>query len=116
MDMGTAATGRLAEVAAGQIVVVAAQGEPTRLDRFAEGTQRFERGDRDLDIDDRLGGQAGNRGRADVIDAQRDLAESGPQVSSQRGEQLRPGRVVIDHDPHIDCGLGEIAACHIRKL
>jgi hypothetical protein len=92
--MGAAATGPFAEVAPGQIVVVAAPHESTRLDRLAEGTERLKRRNRDLHVDDRLGGQTGNRGRTDVIDAQRNSAERGPQIAPERGEQLRPSRVV----------------------
>ena len=52
-----------------------AQHEAMPLDRFAVGLGVVHVGDRHLDVDDRLRRQAGHRGRADVLDAQRQQPE-----------------------------------------
>jgi hypothetical protein len=38
------------------------------------------------------------------------------QVASQRGEEVWPDRVVIDHGAPVSVGLEEIPTGHIRKL
>ena len=66
---------------------------PERLD---VGVARHHRGERELDVDDRLRGEAGHRGRADVVDA-------GDQVGGERGDDagglglvpLGPGRIGV---------------------
>ena len=55
-------------------------------------------GDGQVDIDDRLGGQAGHRSGADVIERQHPVAERSPDPFGDRVVDGRPGRVVLgDH-------------------
>jgi hypothetical protein len=56
----------------------------------AEGVDRFERRDGDLDVDDRLGVEARDGSRADVVDAQRHGPELDTKLLSQSIEQGRP--------------------------
>jgi hypothetical protein len=116
VDVGAASTGSFAEVAPGHLLVLRSPDKATRLDRVAEGVQRLERGHRDLRVDDRLGGQVWDRGRADVVDAHRSAAERGPQFAARRCEQLWPRRVVIDNRAHVDLRLVEIRRRHIRNV
>ena len=56
-------------------------------------------GDHDIQVNDRLGGKVGDRGTADVLDADRQWAESGGDAVAQPQEDRRPARVVVhDHD------------------
>jgi hypothetical protein len=68
------------------------------LERRPERRDGLQRGHRDLDVDDRLGRQAGHGRGPDVIDALRDRPERGAQPGGQRGEPPRPCRVVVGHD------------------
>jgi hypothetical protein len=61
-------------------------------------------GDHDVAIDDRLGGQTGNRGTADVLDGHHRHAGGGHRpgvLLPQLLEPLRPGWVVFDDDDHV---------------
>jgi len=54
----------------------------------------------DLDVDDVFGPQTGHGGRADVVDAQGQLAERLAQAGGDGPELGRPGRVVGDDGDH----------------
>jgi hypothetical protein len=90
------------------------EGPPLRDAEFAEGPEpergqglrrrgHIGQGDDDIAVDDRLGGQAGNRGAADVLDGH-DRHPGGGQrlrvLLPQLPESLRPGRVILDYDDH----------------
>ena len=51
-------------------------------------------GDRDLDVDDGLGSEAGNRGGAVVIDAYREIAHHRREPVTLRRERRRPRRII----------------------
>src|SRR5919202_5597187 len=60
----------------------------------------LERTNGHLDVDAILGGQAGHRGRADMVDAKSQIAEDGAELSCDGGEVFCParaGRHDLDH-------------------
>src|SRR5680860_196596 len=62
------------------------------------------------DVDDRLGGEAGYRGRADVLDSERPLTQRGLDPPGLAGEQLGPRRVVL-HELDRAADYLRLAAC-----
>ena len=53
--------------------------------------------DGQVDVDHRLGGEARDAGRADVLQSEDSISEGVTDPSGQRLEHGRPGRVVVDH-------------------
>jgi hypothetical protein len=90
------------------------EGPPLRDAEFAFGGEpepgqgprrraNVRAGDHDVAVNDRLGGQAGNRGAADVLDGNHRHARGGQRrgvLVPQPLEPLRPGRVVLDYYDH----------------
>src|SRR3954451_12667174 len=74
-----AAAGPLAEVALGPLRVVGPEDVAELLEGEAEGVERLECHDRDLDVEIRLRAQSRHGGRADVIDPHRHLTERRPE-------------------------------------
>jgi hypothetical protein len=71
----------------------------TEAFRFEDGTKPIDHvqiGHGDLDVDHVLRGDARDRGRADVVDLEGDVAEGGPHASCNLPELNRPGLVVRD--------------------
>jgi hypothetical protein len=63
-----------------------------------------ERGHGHLDVDHILGGQTGHGGRADVVHAQREVAQRGAQRQPEAPELSRPARVGRGDDDAIRHG------------
>src|SRR4051812_24717117 len=68
-----------------------------RLERRAISGLRRKGGDRELNVDDRLRGEAGDRRRADVLDAHGDGAQRVADLRRGGVEPCRPGRVIRDN-------------------
>lgn len=94
MDVGPPVARVLAEVAFGPIPVVRTPKESTPLDSRAERIDGLERCHGDLDINDRLGNQAWNGCRTDVIDTNGNVPEFAAQVAAKYSKQFRPLRIV----------------------
>lgn len=78
VHVGPAVAWPLTEVGLRPIEVVGTPHEPRLFQRTPETGHGLKRCNGDLDVDDRLGVEAAHRRRADVVDAQRDPAESAP--------------------------------------
>ena len=61
---------------------------------------RGEGSDGDLDVDDVLGGEAGDRGGADVVDAEGEIAEGVTKGGGDGGEIGGPGGLIVDNGRH----------------
>jgi hypothetical protein len=59
-------------------------------------------GDHHIQVDDRLGGEPGDGGAADVFDGHGELAEGGGQPVAELLEGGGPARVVVDDDHRVD--------------
>jgi hypothetical protein len=97
MEMRPATAGWFPEIPLGPLGVVGPVHIPQLLQRQPVRGQRLKVGHRDLDIDDRLSGQAGHRGGADMVDPERDRAKPSAEFAAQLAEPHRPGRVICGH-------------------
>jgi hypothetical protein len=86
VDVGALASRRLAEVPLRPLRVVCAKDAAEALERRAKSIERLKRRDRDLYVDDRLGGQTRHRSGPDVIDPQRGIGQAFAQCGCLRGK------------------------------
>lgn len=94
MDVGARRARKLTEVALGEIRVVASPLEAAAFDQASVLVHGVEIDDADLDIDDWLGGQAGNSGGTHVVDPFGETAQRAAKLLTQRLELVGPRRVV----------------------
>ena len=95
VDVCSRAPWRFAEVPLGALGVIGPVDEAESLQRYAERLDRLQPADRDLDVDHGLGAESGNRGRANMVDADRHAAECVTQPATEFRETVRPCGVVI---------------------
>ena len=96
VDVRSPMSRRFPEVALRPLRIVGSVDVTQSLQRFSERIDRLKRPHRDLEVDHRLGGQARNGSRTDVVDANRDVAERFAQRGTQVSEVHHPGRLIVD--------------------
>jgi hypothetical protein len=98
MDVGAPVSGPFSEVALGQLGTGTMDVTPS-FERPAKGVEWLKRGYGHLDVDDRLRIKAGNRGRTNVVDPERDVAELGAKPPRHVIEEVWPlFRIRHDND------------------